>query len=280
MSSLNELDWKEFCFLLSVRFQKDCGVRNFTQHRMGSFLSWRVRGDTRRSEDSSQLLHELHGLTGLPIADLEEMHFLFMRQHPDGFLHRDVFIKDNVKAHGGPPELWNRVFDFASLLDSGAETTTSTTQRVVDGLTFREVMLASTKEESGGISFERLVQNVFRFLDLHGDGFIDEEELKKVIGWLYQLSETSALRQSTEVLDKFCSALPRQRGGGGGDDGRTISNEALRAAYPPLVDPTARALQIMRWMDLDGDGLLCESEFAEVCRGDQTFVEAFSFVAS
>lgn len=247
---------------------------------MGSSIFWGSREARRADHDTTDMLKSLAKELRMALADLEELHYIFLAQHPDGVITRAQFITDNIAAHGGCEALWDRVFDFAAL------NATDDDSRLVDGrrphpphLTFKQVMVSSSqgRRRRATVTFERLVQRVFQFTDIHDDGFLDENELRTVIEWLYALQETVNLRLSNEVLHKFCGhATSRSTSSTG--SGTTVTMSSLEHLYPPLVHPSERAAQILRWMDLDQDGVICESEFIEACRGDQSFVEAFSFL--
>lgn len=252
---------------------------------MGAAIFFGSREERRSDHETSDLLRGLSAELGVPLAELEELHHIFTEQHPDGVIQRHVFISDNSDAHGGPAALWDRVFDFAAMnaLDDDVRPADGAPRSRPAHLTFSQVMLASSQslKRRESATFERQVKRVFQFLDVHDDGFIDEGELRVAIEWLYDLRETQQLRLSPEVLHKFAST-----GGGRASaqlaastmDPANLSLAALAQLYPPLVSASDRAAQILEWMDQDGDGVVCESEFIEACRGDQAFVEAFSFV--
>lgn len=251
---------------------------------MGASIFWGSREGRRADYETAELMQSLSKATCIPLSDLEELHHIFLLQHPDGVMTRDEFVRDNVAAHGGCEALWNRVFDFAALSSADEEDpsgTTSDGHRQATHLTFGQVMMATTSgKRRDGTTFEALAKRVFRFLDLDNNSVVDEAELRTVIGWMYALPETVQLRQRADVLVKFCGQVPPLAGYrsnvSSSDGGATLAE--LRHVYPALVDPADRAAQIMRWMDMDQDGFLCEAEFMEACRGDQSFVEAFSFV--
>jgi Ca2+-binding EF-hand superfamily protein len=255
---------------------------------MGAAIFWGSKEQRRSDHETTDMLKDLSKELDMSLADLEELHYIFIAQHPDGVMLRQVFISDNVGAHGGNEALWDRVFDFAAMnsLDEDLRPVDGAQRSRPAQLNFAQVMLASTqsKKRRESATFERLVKRVFQFLDLHDDGFIDEGELRTVIEWLYDLKETQQLRLSAEVLQKFAAAdggrANAPLAAAANADPPSITLPALAEIYPPLVNPAERAAQIVQWMDLDQDGVICETEFIEACRGDQAFVEAFSFVPS
>lgn len=247
---------------------------------------------------TQKMLQSLSKTTHFSFADLQELHHVFYAEYPDGFIARSAFIAENITAHGGPEQLWDRVFDFVVYEDDAQVATVLPTEKapspkIGDNLPYGE----EEKEHSSGssemfniggqqelpetspksvegvsrvklneLSFPRMVQylsqektlerrikTLFRFCDLNGDSFLQEDELKVIFEWIYALSESHILRQRQEVAARLSLE----------------EDEAL--------DPEARARSLVLAMDIDGDGGLNENEFLEGCRADQGMAELLSF---
>lgn len=253
------------------------------------------RFGANEDEASSEVvdLVKLAESTGFSVFQLKELHDVFSAQYPGGQLPRATFIAENASSHGGCAALWGRVFDLCMaeltwdvdrhgplrLVSAGATTHAGTDICDNDdggiGMSFEQsvTILARNRQLERSSLFERVVRSVFAFFDLKGDGFLDEAELTTVIQWLYELPDTEKLRRSRDVLLKFATHVATFRPSGTITD---VTMDELDEAYPSLVRARDRAAQLMRCCDLDQDGKLCETEFMEACRSDQSFVEAFA----
>ena len=74
----------------------------------------RTKAELQRVEDRKTMGRLING-TDLSMSQLEELHVVFNAEYPRGLLTRARFVLENAHVHGGPWELWERVYDTADL---------------------------------------------------------------------------------------------------------------------------------------------------------------------
>ena len=220
-------------------------------------------------EEMPRVFKRIHRVTGIPIGDLREMNFVFRQEHPTGRITIEEFIQENVNAHGGSDAFWERVYRFIDN-ENGKQTQSLTFEHVITAIMIRQA------GEHQAIPTDKSLKQMFRFIDIAGDGLIDEDELTVVFTWCYELNESKALRVNPEVLQRFCAHIPQVMQAIASN--QPIKLQKLKNLCPALLDPRLRAKQMLKMLDIDGDGVVTEFEFIEKCRSDQVFIEAFSFI--
>jgi Ca2+-binding EF-hand superfamily protein len=235
---------------------------------MGSFLF--VGRSREVEEDQPRVLKRIHKRTGISMGDLREMNFIFRQEHPTGRVTIDEFIGENVAAHGGCEAFWERVYRFIDS-ESGKQTQPLTFEQIIMTIMARRTTSAVSQQPT-----EKSLKQLFRFIDIGGDGAVDEDELTVVFTWCYELQESRQMRVNPEVLIRFCSHIPQVMRAVASNT--PIQLQKLKTLCPALLDPRTRAKQVMSQLDGNSDGTVSEFEFIDKCRADQIFIEVFSFI--
>ncbi len=231
----------------------------------------KLRDDLSRSqEDQPRVLKRMHHRTGISMGDLREMHFVFRQDYPTGRVSLEEFIAENIEAHGGSEAFWERVFRFID----------SETGEQMQPLSFEQIVTTIMAKQAGMRSnaqpTEKSLKQLFRFVDIAGDGAVDEDELTVIITWCWELNETKEMRVNPEVLLRFCAHIPQIMRAVAAN--APIQLHKLKTLCPGLLDPRIRAKQVMATLDGNNHGAVSEFEFLEKCRADQGFMEVFSFI--
>ncbi|CAF3733886.1 unnamed protein product [Rotaria sp. Silwood1] len=149
--------------------------------------------------------------------EIREWHAGFIRDCPAGKLDKKKFIEvfKQFYPQGKPDKFCKLTFDAFDINKDGT-------------VSFDEFLIAYSAARNGNLD-DRL-DLVFRVYDISDDGFIDEEELTKLIVALYDLVGKTNRK---------------------GDH-----------------DPKRRAAQIMAKLDANGDKKLTKAEFVSGCKAD------------
>lgn len=268
---------------------------------MGSLLSRPSQNKSHiQKAETERIISELAALTDFSRADLEEMYLVFMYDYPAGVITKADFIRDNANGHGGPEDLWSRVFDFIvhdepvvykqsaspgfeeSIMEKSAIDADDDIDAAVrvNALHQRRTSaaLASRRQSAVSETDDDRVPGTIGFRDmmlyLHERQTTPaEKKLKSIFRFLDLNGDGFIGEREVHIVFTWIYALTESQLLRDHPDVATRLDEGQE-----LVDPAARAKAFILAMDVDGDGGLNEPEFVEGCRGDQGTLELLSAI--
>lgn len=268
--------------------------------------------ETKDTDHVEQELELLAQNTCWEVEDLREYYHAFMTQYPSGAISRAVFIDQNTRVTGGPPELWAHVFSLIGAshplmatnqplpgeeqptdrqhdaTDSDVDTDDDEADGDEEAMnTGRRVTMAPERRDDDAVHAALRTSYVAGRAKRKGpkmDGMTFSHVMVRLYRAQYSPAEKK-LKYMFALLDVDKDGLVSL------DDLGTmlawlyeVPAVQKLSAFDEVPDehreqPSVRARILMALLDRDGDGYLTQDEFLESCRSDNALLDMLTVIA-